>query len=89
MQECSLKDVCADRVYTGGCKLCDVAQALAEAEKQPATYVTAKLTDEQFDRLLKNNSLKFVKSYHLFPNNASIWFWIAFAVISVFAIIYR
>lgn len=89
MQECSLKDVCADRVYAGGCKECDVAKALATAEQPPASYITAKLTDEQFDRLLKNNSMKFVKSYHLLPNNAFIWFWIAISVILVFAIIYR
>ncbi|MDP4158195.1 MAG: hypothetical protein Q8911_00325 [Bacillota bacterium] len=85
MQECSLKNKCR-RSF---CDDCDIAQALAEAEKQPSTYVTAKLTDEQFNWLLKRDCIKVEKSYHFLPNNASIWFWIAVAVISVFGIIYN
>lgn len=85
MNDCSLRDTCVNN----DCKFCDIALTLAEAEKPAATYITANLTEEQFNRLIKNESIKFKKSYHLLPNNAFIWFWIAMAVIFVFWAIYK
>lgn len=85
MQECSVKDMC---LYHR-CYECDIAQSLASAEKPPATYVTAHLTDEQFNMLVKDRSIEFKKSYHLLPNNAFVWFWIAMAVIFASMAVYK
>lgn len=60
MNECSLKDRCSSKL----CYQCDIAIKLAEAEKLPSTYVTAKLTDDQFDKILSNGGVS-VKSHIL------------------------
>ena len=89
MKDCSVKDVCNDRHYANGCQVCAVAKALAEAEKPPATYVTANLTDDQLDKLIRTGGVSVKKSYTLLPNNPYVWMWISVAVILVFMIIRR